>query len=270
MTLPTTRTGNAVLDEEHIRLSEVLSNLQELCRDHSEKVFPKIQTALLLFLDHLTAHFALEEAVLRQAGYENLPDHAKGHADLIAETTTLIKSIQGETPENPMSVLTRIEDIIFEHELINDSDYWLAISPSLAPPALEWSDSMITGIPTVDDHHKALIIQCHRLADLARDNDLEQFLTTAKLMGELTAHHFRLEESLVTSLGGQHDRQLERHIRAHAALLSVFGERVDAVATRKVDAGNFVNNFLNTWLTDHIVHTDIPHISGLIQPRQKP
>jgi len=131
-------------------------------------------------------------------------------------------------------------------------------------PYIEWQDSMETGIAPVDSDHKvlvSLINQVHSaIANLENYAILGSIL---RALAEYTDYHFQREEKLMEDVGFD-------GVEAHKALHIRLTEQVKEIIRRfEASQGSVraqdVQNFLQQWLVDHILHQDMrykPFVQG--------
>lgn len=125
-----------------------------------------------------------------------------------------------------------------------------------APPALNWSDALRTGLDDVDRQHQ-------RLIDIFNDAAVELGRgatgTTANVvLDELLAYshyHFATEADLMRAwpVGAAHR---SAHLQAHQRFIEFLDHARDLVATNASDTVEHVLSFLAEWLLHHILGMD--------------
>lgn len=124
---------------------------------------------------------------------------------------------------------------------------------------LVWNDSLMTGVPDIDEQHRILVHSLTearaKLADETSPDVLEAI--TQDLLA-YALYHFETEEALMhetgyTAAGGADARQ---HLAEHRDFSAqVVAMRSNLKAGIHV-APDVLLGFLNNWLAKHIMHTD--------------
>lgn len=131
---------------------------------------------------------------------------------------------------------------------------------------LEWSDSLLVGIPLIDDQHKKLIAIANKFYDIANGPVgllKSQFLPAIKEARDYTVYHFSAEEKFLKEHGYP---SLDMHKVAHDAFISEMeGQVKKVVEPTQADAMRLYSYFQN-WLFQHIAKAD--HIwSSYVRPK---
>ena len=121
--------------------------------------------------------------------------------------------------------------------------------------AIEWNESLQTGVDAIDEQH-------HRLVEIFNELDAalqvgrahKQMRTILDELVEYTQSHFDDEEKLMEEMGYP---ELAGHRIEHRQLLDKVGR-----FQKKLDLGQErisrpVMQFLNYWLTKHILQSDM-------------
>jgi hemerythrin len=125
-------------------------------------------------------------------------------------------------------------------------------------PFMTWNDRFATGIAQVDTEHQEIIALINRLHDAVTSGSENQAsIVLLESLAEYTSKHFDLEEGLMDSAGypGLSEHKHQHHL-ARNAILRFRNDHLDG---RKVLSGD-VLEFLRTWLTDHILGTDLQYV----------
>ena len=120
---------------------------------------------------------------------------------------------------------------------------------------LEWTRSLETGIPEIDEQHRELFRCVARVRDAAFTDDVAELDRTIAFLREYVIEHFRAEETFMAAKGFP---DLARHQADHQALLVAFAE-IEADHRRLRLGSNAlarVERFLSDWLRTHIGVTD--------------
>jgi hemerythrin len=116
-----------------------------------------------------------------------------------------------------------------------------------------WSPAIEVGVEAIDDGHRGLI----ELYNLDREaSQLKDRAWTGVLLerlGNATAAHFAVEESLMSGIDYQH---AATHQEEHRKLLEEFADQVDDWRDRH-NSAELLCRFLYAWLLRHIVAMDI-------------
>lgn len=126
---------------------------------------------------------------------------------------------------------------------------------------MEWSDELRSGVPEIDDHHRAIIHELNVLAGemLHGDGRAAAHVMLRKMKEEM-AQHFADEEAGMTR---SRYKALDEHRRQHQEMLERL-ERFDR--TMEVDTPEEVNAFFEytaDWLMHHIEKADKPLVQHL-------
>lgn len=129
-------------------------------------------------------------------------------------------------------------------------------------PFMQWSEALSVGVPELDDDHKGLIAIINRLAEAEATGGPANWVFAE--LERYARDHFRREEDRLAAAGYE---ALEAHTRQHHAFI----EWLDTVKTAyNLDPSSrhylarTVNDYLRTWLTRHILGTDMKY-KGRIQ-----
>jgi hemerythrin len=122
----------------------------------------------------------------------------------------------------------------------------------------QWTEALSTGVPLLDEHHKAIF---QWLAELESAAVEERRLFGAYAVTRLTHYvreHFTAEEALMKSAGYP---GLADHLAEHAA----FRAKLKELQLKSVgqDISQEAVEFLSDWLRDHIAHVDMAYVPYL-------
>lgn len=122
--LPEWESGHAEIDEQHKMLVEDANGLMNsalLRKQDPAKVLPRLDQ----LLEHLVQHFAFEETVLQEIGFDRSDEHATEHRQLVIKALRMKTAYeQGEIkPSGFISFL--VDDVIIGHMIKSDADYFL-------------------------------------------------------------------------------------------------------------------------------------------------
>ncbi|MBN1756776.1 MAG: hemerythrin family protein [Chitinispirillaceae bacterium] len=119
---------------------------------------------------------------------------------------------------------------------------------------IEWDNNLSVGIPSLDDQHKQLIALLNQLNDAMKAGKARDIIATVlKEVIDYTSYHFSTEEEYMdkVNFSGTFTHKIE-HKKLVEKALSLH---------RDVEAGKLmvtieVMNFLQEWVTNHILGTD--------------
>ncbi len=124
---------------------------------------------------------------------------------------------------------------------------------------IQWDKQYETGINSIDEQHKALIIITSELSDLLTnaiqgDDIYDEMVHIIKRLTDYTVFHFKYEEDLFHKLNYEFK---DAHIIEHNKLI----EEVENLDLRAVDEdqvayGKKILKFLLTWVFKHISGSD--------------
>ncbi|QWV93134.1 bacteriohemerythrin [Geomonas oryzisoli] len=119
---------------------------------------------------------------------------------------------------------------------------------------VEWDNSLILGMPQIDEHHHKLVDilnRCYR-ALMLHDHSHELAGVVAELL-EYTQYHFQTEEQLMAAL---HYSAAPSHAAAHRKFINSIHNFKDRSDAGESFVAIDVLVFLKDWLVGHIQNTD--------------
>jgi len=130
-------------------------------------------------------------------------------------------------------------------------------------PLIEWNETLSVGIKSLDDQHRELIALINQLNDAMKAGKAREIITTVlKEVIDYTSYHFSTEEEHMdkVNFSGSFTHKIE-HKKLVEKALSLH---------RDVEAGKLmvtieVMNFLQQWVTNHILGTDKKYSSVFIE-----
>jgi hemerythrin len=133
---------------------------------------------------------------------------------------------------------------------------------------IEWKDSYSVGSADLDRQHQQLIAIINRLHDSMRTGAAHALVI--RIVDDLvgyTQQHFAYEEKLIAAAGYPGVAEHARKHRAMMAQVEVFADRVKlARATLPLQ----LMDFLKSWLTQHILSTDMDYSRCLLLEAGQP
>lgn len=155
------RIGNSIIDHGHAQLSCLLEELHALWINQCG--LEAMLAGLIRFEEALCAHFAIEEAILRGCGYADLDQHARQHKDFLAEVADCRHRLSGAglatsydsgmVPFRPFDAASKLSDLLYAHELVEDSAYVSALTS--ATPRID-ADAISASLDPLVEQAKTL------------------------------------------------------------------------------------------------------------------
>ncbi|OAN48009.1 hypothetical protein A6A04_04420 [Paramagnetospirillum marisnigri] len=237
--------GNQLIDRQHRAISEIIARAAESVRNGGEG----FTDAVLNFYDALAAHFALEGVIFRGAGFDAADEHDKAHAAILDRVRAIIDAqdvTQGTSVRH--AAIDELEQILYDHELLEDSAYWEAVRFDPDEQAVVWDPELETGIDWIDEQHRHLAAIINQLALAARAGDGEALSELADRFLRHARQHFAAEERYLIAQG----IPVSTHRAEHRRLL---GELDRMMAGSESSA--MADHYLRYWIFDHIRTTDM-------------
>ncbi|MBK9796610.1 MAG: diguanylate cyclase [Holophagaceae bacterium] len=129
--------GIALIDAQHKRLFSLASALMSTLA--ADRPLPEVSLRLETLLAHTAQHFHDEEALLREAQYPSLAEHAQTHATLLNQAWQLQAEVTAGRLDFGRLVSFLAMDLVKGHILTEDRAYFshlvTALSPERIPPA---------------------------------------------------------------------------------------------------------------------------------------
>ena len=105
--------GNAAIDHEHEQMIEQINQLYEQL-DHPIDALT-IEALLGEIQADISAHFALEELLMREAGYAEYEDHKDDHENLLDQIHDMIFSFSEEPEVGRELLMNQLSDWFGRH-----------------------------------------------------------------------------------------------------------------------------------------------------------
>ena len=120
--------GYKVFDEQHIRLIEILNDVESLIKDksiHNDLLYDKMNVLFNELLDYTVYHFETEEKVFEQKDYENTEEHKEEHSIFIENVKEKVASFKlGEDERKvALEIYNTLLDWLMNHILGADKKY---------------------------------------------------------------------------------------------------------------------------------------------------
>ncbi len=124
-------------------------------------------------------------------------------------------------------------------------------------PLISWRDKLSVGIDEIDEDHKILIDHLNNVYDAVQKGQTrKQVAETLEGLIEYTRDHFAREEAVMRAVEYP---DYKKHKKAHEELTKQVKQVAqDFVTKDDYEIGQEVFDFLQRWLTDHIITMDRP------------
>lgn len=119
---------------------------------------------------------------------------------------------------------------------------------------ITWDDRLKTGHATIDRQHQELVAAVNRLhAAMKQGKGKDEIGPTLTFLRDYTVSHFKTEEDLMA----RHAYPAQdRHRQIHKDLVNQVNDLVERYEKGTVTLTMPVMNFLEKWLTEHILGED--------------
>jgi hemerythrin len=101
--------GNATVDHEHRELIDLINSVHAGIRSGASR--DRLAAGLGEIYAQISAHFALEEKIMRDAGYADFAPHKQDHESLLDQLADIIDGVE-------------MGDLLDEHDLSSRLDRW--------------------------------------------------------------------------------------------------------------------------------------------------
>jgi diguanylate cyclase (GGDEF)-like protein/hemerythrin-like metal-binding protein len=129
--------GEPTIDREHIELFRLANRLLDLAVNSSVQT-EEFHASFDGLLSHLREHFANEEALLRQHGYEDVDEHTKQHQRLLERALSLRRQAEASGTSVGELVNFLAMEVVARHMLREDRAFYGIFAGTMAVP--DWSD----------------------------------------------------------------------------------------------------------------------------------
>ncbi|MCW9032958.1 MAG: hypothetical protein OQJ97_01975 [Rhodospirillales bacterium] len=243
--------GSLFIDRNHANLSEMAKNLVDQWQTGID--IAAFKSIAKEFLEELGSHFQHEEMFLKSAKFNGLDKHSAKHSEILNNFRELIKP--ETTSDSIQDFVWNAQTILFEHELMDDQEFWGELAP-LDPEfnlLINWSPEYETGNESMDSHHEALASYINRIYSRATSENWKDLLEgELRHIKNYSEHHFAEEEKHLSDDNPNH----KYHIENHQLLLSRLEIVINDVAENKYDLEDLFD-FLKHWLIYHTTQMDM-------------
>ena len=113
-------TGITVIDGQHQRIVKYINELHEATDQNIER--KQVEKLLVKLVEYTLTHFAFEESLLIDSGYQYLDEHKKSHQAFCKKLSDL--EAKFKSGQNVAPLLTQLlSDWLFEHIVQEDHQY---------------------------------------------------------------------------------------------------------------------------------------------------
>jgi hemerythrin-like metal-binding protein len=248
---PLVSVGCASLDAQHKLLVALVENVVRSLRDGAPS--DDYLKEVMDFRVALSAHFAAEQDQLHASHYKGLDTHGAKHAAVlqrIDESITALKHVSSTSAR--FAIITEIEDAIYFHELLDDTDY--AGSVGIGDHDTGWDDSLCIGIDWVDEQHRQLFVMLDIFHLHAKREEWDMCRFVFRRLLDRVKTHFDNEDAYLKTLGAAAVGHRRHHFEALLSLENLL-ETADDAALKNIDV------FVNQLLRSHILENDKSDLS---------
>lgn len=269
-------TGHPRIDAGHRELAGAVNALYLLWQQQGSDEDLRISCQRLLRV--VGRHFAEEEDIAAQANYPGIEEHAALHEALLSELTSRVENLESGPRfrrDLILDLFNVIEALIYEHEVMDDQDFWILFGKGDAPKEtphrrpMRWDQRLSIGLQEVDQQHQDLLMFVNRLLALIQaEAPLLEVLQAFEALFNHTRQHFAWEERYMAE---QKLPEHDAHVLLHADLLSDLQNVMARVKSEGYqDLEGVIYNYLQYWLVDHILHVDCRLVRTVSQPTWLP
>ena len=125
---------------------------------------------------------------------------------------------------------------------------------------IEWGPQLETGIESIDAQHKILVEMCNEANRELQDRFDKEFVERIVLdLMNYALYHFDQEEELMRDNAYQAlaPERAQQHIAEHRGFSDTVARVHHDLAQGKPITREALMGFLNGWLVNHILHTDM-------------
>lgn len=251
-------TGIPEIDAQHSYLFELTNRLIRGILSKDE--MPALQTILSELLAYARRHFSYEEHLMHQAGYAHLEEHRQSHERLTDRIMHYNSELQASRLE-PRDLAEFLCGWLKIHVLRDDMDYIPALTANGGKMKMpEWRPEYSVGVPEIDAQHQHLFALGATLAESVRSTTGQTNLKA--ILAELVCYaneHFAFEEIIMEKINYE-------HLMYHQKMHDFMRTRINLLSAQ-LDQGLLTENelaeFMETWLTEHIIMEDMRYITAI-------
>ncbi|MDZ4253782.1 MAG: hemerythrin domain-containing protein [Sulfuritalea sp.] len=126
----------------------------------------------------------------------------------------------------------------------------------MAHTKANWSEAIVTGLPTIDSQHKALF---DLAASFRGDGDQIRVMHTLTMLCDYANTHLRDEEALLEKIGY---RKLAEHRLLHQEFRRMLSRLLDEARSLTLDQiADRIEELINGWFYHHILTVDAEYVA---------
>ncbi len=111
--------GNASVDLEHVELIELINDLHEMMKQRETQ--QRVLDSLGEIYTQISAHFALEEKIMRDARYVDYESHKADHESLLDQLLDIMDGVEDDGSYDEKRLSTGLEHWFSEHFRTHDA-----------------------------------------------------------------------------------------------------------------------------------------------------
>jgi hemerythrin len=111
--------GNAAVDHEHRELIQLINNVHAAIGSGADR--DQLASGLGEIYAQIAAHFALEEKMMRDAGYAEFDPHKADHESLLDQLSDIINSVEIGNRLDNRDLSSRLNHWFTEHFATHDA-----------------------------------------------------------------------------------------------------------------------------------------------------
>jgi hemerythrin len=111
--------GVPSIDHEHQELIELINTLNDQAREGAS--YDKVSEALGEIFAQISAHFALEEKIMRESRYDGYSEHKDSHEDLLDEIRDIMDRVDYDGSYDEQRLSEELEHWFGEHFRTHDA-----------------------------------------------------------------------------------------------------------------------------------------------------
>lgn len=105
--------GIASMDDEHREMIDLINDVYAKLGDSPDAA--TIESCLEEIFSTISLHFALEERIMRDSGYDEYEDHKEDHEELLDEIRDLMDGFEANPKEGARALRLRLSDWFGKH-----------------------------------------------------------------------------------------------------------------------------------------------------------
>ena len=111
--------GNVAVDHEHRELIDLINTVHESIREKTAR--EQIAAGLGEIYAQIAAHFALEEKIMRDAGYADIGPHKEDHESLLDQLADIIYAVEAGKGLDQADLSSRLNQWFTGHFRTHDA-----------------------------------------------------------------------------------------------------------------------------------------------------